>query len=186
MRYLSRLWMWATLALVALVSCGQRAPAVPSGLPALELTSSAFAAGQPIPRSYTCDGADMSPPLQWGAPPAHTQSFALIVDDPDAPLGTWTHWVLYNLPASARELPAGVAAGAERPDGSRQGHNSSNRAGYQGPCPPSGTHRYFFRLYALDTMLNLPAGAKANTLRDAMQGHILAQGELMGTYARGQ
>jgi len=149
-----------------------------------ELTSTAFASGELIPRKYTCDGEDISPPLQWNNPPRDTQSFALIADDPDAPRGTWVHWVLYNLPAETRALPEAVSPDAELPDGSRHGKNSWRRLGYGGPCPPSGTHRYFFKLYALDTMLNLAAGANKKQLLRAMEGHILAQAEVMGLYTR--
>ncbi len=149
-----------------------------------ELTSTAFAAGQPIPRQYTCDGENVSPPLQWSDPPQGTQSLALNCDDPDAPAGTWVHWVLYNLPAKTRTLAEAIPATADLPDGSRHGKNGWGRLGYGGPCPPSGTHRYFFKLYALDTVLGLASGADKNQLLQAMQGHILAQTELMGTYKR--
>ena len=149
-----------------------------------EVTSPAFAPGEAIPGKYTCDGQDASPPLVWSDPPQGTQSFALIADDPDAPLGTWVHWVLYNLPAGARALPEAVPPEAELPDGSRHGESSWRRTGYGGPCPPSGTHRYFFRLYALDTVLDLAAGASKERLLQAMEGHILAQAELMGVYTR--
>ncbi|GAB4532305.1 MAG: YbhB/YbcL family Raf kinase inhibitor-like protein [Anaerolineae bacterium] len=151
---------------------------------AFELTSSAFAAGESIPVKYTCDGDDISPPLAWGDPPQGTQSFALINDDPDAPVGTWDHWILYNLPAEARSLPEGVPPDAELADGSRHGQNSWRRLGYGGPCPPSGTHRYFFKLYALDTTLDLAPGANKKRLLQAMEGHILGQAELMGVYRR--
>jgi len=151
---------------------------------AFELTSTAFGQGEPIPRRYTCDGEDISPPLQWSDPPQGTQSFALIADDPDAPMGTWVHWVLYNIPAQARSLPEAVSSDAELPDGSRHGQNSWRRLGYGGPCPPSGTHRYFFKLYALDAQLDLAAGTNKKQLLRAMEGHILAQAELMGTYTR--
>ena len=151
---------------------------------AFELTSTAFGQGEPIPRRYTCDGEDISPPLQWSDPPQGTQSFALIADDPDAPMGTWVHWVLYNIPAQARGLPEAVSSDAELPDGSRHGQNSWRRLGYGGPCPPSGTHRYFFKLYALDAQLDLAAGANKKQLLRAMEGHVLAQAELMGTYTR--
>jgi hypothetical protein len=122
--------------------------------------------------------------LAWNDPPAGAASLALIVDDPDAPGGVWVHWVLYNIPAEARGLPEGVPAQDELPDGSRHGVNSWGRRDYGGPCPPSGTHRYFFKLYALDTMLDLPAGATKEELLAAMQGHILGEAELMGTYTR--
>ncbi len=151
---------------------------------ALQISSSAFVNGKTIPVKYTCDGQKVSPPLNWGEPPVSARSFALIVDDPDAPARTFVHWVLYNLPASARGLPEGVASVATLSDGSRNGKNSAGQSGYTGPCPPSGTHRYFFKLYALDTMLQLAPGAAKDQLLAAMQGHIVAQGELMGTYSR--
>ncbi len=145
-----------------------------------QLTSGAFAPGQPIPAKYSCDGQDSSPPLQWTDPPAGTRSFTLIMDDPDAPAGVWDHWLLFNLPADTRSL----AEQATPPAGSRGGRNSWGRTGYGGPCPPRGTHRYFFKLYALDTSLELAAGATKKELLQAMEGHLLAQAELMGTYAR--
>lgn len=150
----------------------------------MTLTSSAFTHGAMIPKEYTCDGKDISPPLSWGDPPEKTQSFALIMDDPDAPMGTWVHWVIYNIPATARGLPEGVPKDADLPDGSRQGRNSWRKIGYGGPCPPSGTHRYFFKLYALDIVLTLASGATKDELLKAMEGHILANAELMGRYAR--
>ena len=148
------------------------------------LTSTAFGPNGTIPVIYTCDGQDISPPLQWGAPPAGTRSLALIVDDPDAPVGTWVHWVLYNLPASARAVSKAVAARAQLPDGSRHGKNDWGRKSYGGPCPPSDTHRYFFKLYALDTRLTLKSRATKRQVEAAMQGHILAQTKLMGRYRR--
>jgi Raf kinase inhibitor-like YbhB/YbcL family protein len=150
----------------------------------LELSSAAFGPGKPIPVKYSCDGADISPPLQWTEPPEGTQSFALIADDPDAPVGTWVHWVLYNLPANTRSLPEAVPPDAVLSADGRHGENGWKRLGYGGPCPPSGTHRYFFRLYALDSALDLDPGADAGQVRQAMEGHILAEGELMGTYSR--
>lgn len=149
-----------------------------------ELTSDAFAPGEAIPRQYTCDGDDISPPLAWSSPPPGVQSFALIADDPDAPMGVWIHWVLYNLPAHVRSLPEAVPATAELPDGSRHGKNSWQRLDYGGPCPPSGAHRYFFKLYALDTLLDLDVDAGKETLLRAIEGHILAQAELVGVYSR--
>lgn len=150
----------------------------------LQLTSSAFEQGKPIPAKYSCRGEDVSPALSWGEPPAGTQSFALIMDDPDAPVGTWVHWVLFNIPPSARGLAEAVPSDATLADGSMNGKNSWGRLGYGGPCPPSGTHRYFFKLYALDEMLGLSSGADKGELLKAMEGHILAQGELMGTFSR--
>jgi Raf kinase inhibitor-like YbhB/YbcL family protein len=158
---------------------GPEEPAAP-----FELTSPAFAPEEAIPQQYSCDGEDISPPLAWTEPPQTTQSFALIADDPDAPVGIWVHWVLYNLPGEARGLAEGVPPDAELPDGSRHGENSWGRTDYGGPCPPSGTHRYFFKLYALDTVLDLDAGASKETLLEAMEGHILAQAETMGVYSR--
>ena len=149
-----------------------------------ELTSTAFTPGESIPRKYTCDGQDISPPLQWSDPPQDTRSFALIADDPDAPAGTWVHWVLYNLPSEARTLSEAIPSDADLPDGSWNGQNGWRRLGYGGPCPPSGTHRYFFKLYALDRRLDLAAGANNKQLLRAMEGHILAQAELMGVYSR--
>jgi len=145
------------------------------------LTSSAFARGEAIPAAYTCDGLDKSPPLSWTEPPAGTQSFALIVTDPDAPTGTWVHWVAYNIPAEVRSLSEGVVDDAGL-SGGVHGKNSWGRSNYGGPCPPSGTHRYFFKLYALDTLLSVEGDATQRRLLAAMQGHILAETELMGTY----
>jgi Raf kinase inhibitor-like YbhB/YbcL family protein len=149
-----------------------------------KLTSSVFAPGETIPVEYTCDGADISPPLAWQDPPQDTESFALIADDPDAPGGTWVHWVLYNLPAESRALPEAIPPDAQSADGGRHGMNSWKRLGYDGPCPPGGTHRYLFKLYALDAVLDLEAGANKDELLYAMEGHILSQVDLMGTYAR--
>lgn len=151
----------------------------------MHLTSSAFAEGATIPRQHTGDGADTSPALQWSGAPAGTKSFALICDDPDAPRGTWVHWVLFNLPGDQQELPAGVPAEAELAGGARQGQNDFGNLGYGGPAPPPGQpHRYFFKLYALDTLLHLPAGATKQQLEQALKGHTLAQGQLMGKYQR--
>lgn len=148
------------------------------------LSSTPFAEGDPIPQKYSCDGEDISPPMQWTDPPEGTTSFALIVDDPDAPVGTWVHWVLYNLPADTRSLPEAFPPDANLPDGSKNGENSWGRLGYGGPCPPGGTHRYFFKLYSLNLMLDLAAGATKEQLLQAMEGHVLAESELMGTYTR--
>jgi Raf kinase inhibitor-like YbhB/YbcL family protein len=149
----------------------------------INLSSSAFTAGLPIPVDYSCKGRDISPELRWTEPLRNTQSFALIMDDPDAPAGTWVHWVIYNIPATARGLPEAVPTDAQLADGSIQGMTSSGSAGYHGPCPPSGTHRYFFKLYALDTMLSLPSADKDKLLR-AIENHILDQAELMGTFSK--
>lgn len=148
------------------------------------LSSIVFGEGDPIPQKYSCDGEDISPPMQWTDPPEGTMSFALIVDDPDAPVGTWVHWVLYNLPTETRSLPEAFPSDADLPDGSKNGENSWGRLGYGGPCPPSGTHRYFFKLYALDLILDLVAGATKEQLLQALEGHVLAESALMGTYSR--
>ncbi len=152
---------------------------------AFELTSSAFKEGELIPKKYTCEGPDASPLLRWGNPPQGTRSFALIADDPDAPVGTWVHWVIFNLPADARELPEGVPAQDTLPNGARQGLNDFKRVGYGGPCPPPGKpHRYYFKLYALDKVLDLkPRVTKAQIL-DASKGHVLAEAQLMGKFGR--
>ncbi len=150
----------------------------------LSLTSNAFASGQNIPSKYSCLGREISPDLSWTGAPVATKSFALILDDPDAPMGTWVHWVMYNIPATTNFLSEAVPAGGQLSDGSLQGENSSGNLGYNGPCPPSGTHRYFFKLYALDTLLNLSSGVSKDQLLKAMDGHILAQGELMGTFSK--
>jgi len=160
------------------VSSRKAAPA------SLRLESPAFANGRPIPSKYTADGRDVSPPISWSGAPAGTGSFALICEDPDAPRGNWVHWVLYDLPAAAVALPEGVAPSPTLPSGGVQGKNDFGRLGWGGPAPPSGTHRYFFRLHACDGMLGLRPGATAAELRRAMEGRVVAAGELMGTYSR--
>jgi Raf kinase inhibitor-like YbhB/YbcL family protein len=150
----------------------------------MQLTSQAFEAGGMIPAKYTCDGPDVSPSLSWTDPPAGIKTYALISDDPDAPVGTWVHWVLWNIPADAGGLEENLPKTASLPNGAQQGTTDFRRIGYGGPCPPSGTHRYFFKLYALDTMLELPASTTKRDLEGAMQGHILGQAELMGQYRR--
>ena len=151
---------------------------------ALVISSSAFSEGQAIPIRYTCDGPDVSPDLAWSGVPDGAASLALICDDPDAPMGTWVHWVLFNIPADADGLPAEIPADAALESGARHGTNDFRRLGYGGPCPPGGTHRYFFKLYALDTMLELDSGITKAQLLEAMKGHILAESQLMGTYSR--
>jgi Raf kinase inhibitor-like YbhB/YbcL family protein len=151
---------------------------------ALGLSSPAFVHEGDIPSRHACDGADLSPPLCFSGVPAGTASLVLVCDDPDAPVGVWDHFVLYNLSAATPGLPEGLHEAARYPDGSLSGRNSWGRYGYGGPCPPSGVHRYFFTLYALDVALGLPAGAtKAEVLR-ASKGHILESATLMGRYAR--
>jgi len=150
----------------------------------LTLSSTAFASGQNIPSKYSCLGREISPDLSWTGAPAATKSFALILDDPDASMGTWVHWMIYNIPVTTNGLPEAIPVGDQLSNGSLQGKNSSGKLGYNGPCPPSGTHHYFFKLYALDTILNLSSGADKDQLLKAMDGHILAQGELMGTFSK--
>jgi hypothetical protein len=152
-----------------------------------QLTSTAFEQGQPIPTVYTGEGDDHSPPLKWTDPPPKTKSLALICEDPDAPRGIFIHWVIFNLPTESRELSENILHQAVFPNGTVQGVNSFGNVGYGGPMPPPGPpHRYYFRLFALDRMLGLPAGVKSEQVYSAMQGHILGKAELMGTYARGQ
>lgn len=150
----------------------------------LTLTSPAFAEGEMIPRAFTCDGEDRSPALDWSGVPSGTAALALICDDPDAPNGDWVHWVVYDLPAEARGLPEGVEP-VERPaQGGVHGQNSWGRLGYGGPCPPSGTHRYFFKLVALDAPLALGPGADKAEVLKAMEGHVVAEARLLGRYRR--
>lgn len=150
----------------------------------IQISSAAFSEGGAIPKKFTCDGPDVSPQLSWSGAPASTQTFALIMDDPDAPVGTWVHWVLYNLPADTKGLPEGVEK-QEQAAGGIHGRNDFKKFGYGGPCPPPGKpHRYFFRLYALDARLDLKPGATKAEVERAMKGHILAQGQLIGRYGR--
>lgn len=173
-----------SLALAAVVIgalSGSSAPAPAS----LELRSTAFQPGGDIPKKFTCSGSDVSPALEWGEPPAGTRSLALIVDDPDAPAGTWVHWVVFDLPASARRLPEDVSKSESVPGGGRQGVNDFKKTGYGGPCPPPGSpHRYFFKIYALDKSLELGAHSTKESVEGAMKGHVLAQGELIGRFRR--
>lgn len=155
----------------------------------MEITSPAFAHQGTIPKRHTCDGADVSPRLEWEAPPGGTRSLVLIMDDPDAPPGLWVHWTLFNLAAETRYLPEDLAKDARLPGAARQGKvwgvDTFSRHGYWGPCPPPGEpHRYFFKIYALDTALALSPDATKTDLEEAMRGHVLAQGELIGMYGR--
>ncbi len=150
----------------------------------MDLTSIAFKQGDPIPKQYTCDGPNISPPLQWSDTPGKTKSIALIVEDPDAPRGTWVHWILFNIPHSAAALPENIKKTRTIPNGARQGLNDFREIGYGGPCPPGGRHRYFFKIYALDTELLLDPGTTRNEIEKAMKGHVLAEAQLMGTYQR--
>ena len=184
-RQLSRffLFMAGSCALAAVTVNGW--PAAQRERNAMQLTSTAFSEGHPIPTKHTCDGQDASPPLKWGGAPAATKTLALIADDPDAPAGTWVHWVLWNLPAGTTELAEGLPRSESLPNGGKQGVNDFKRSGYGGPCPPAGKpHRYFFKVYALDIPLELKADATKKEVERAMIGHILAQGQLMGTYQR--
>jgi Raf kinase inhibitor-like YbhB/YbcL family protein len=177
-----RVYAGIILLLVATVWSQQR----PGGSAmSLKLSSTAFPPGGDIPSKYTCSGADVSPALSWTDPPAGSQSFVLIADDPDAPAGTWVHWVAYDISASARQLREAVPKTDAIPGGGVQGQNDFRKTGYGGPCPPPGKpHRYYFKLYALDSKLNLKPGATKQVVEPAMEGHILAQAELMGRFQR--
>ena len=170
--------------LVVSVFLFNQADAQMKGGKVMEIKSPAFEQGAMIPKMYTCDGADVSPPLEWSSVPEGTKSFALICDDPDAPMGTWVHWVVYDLPGSVKKLPENIPPERTLADGGKQGITDFHRIGYGGPCPPGGIHRYFFKLYALDTTVNLDPGATKDQLLGAMQGHILSEAELMGKYRR--
>jgi Raf kinase inhibitor-like YbhB/YbcL family protein len=148
-----------------------------------QLSTNAFENGGSIPKKFTCDGADVSPALAWNDPPDGAKSLALIVDDPDAPAGTWVHWVLYDLPVTARSLAEGVPKDGQLVTGGRQGRNDFGKIGYNGPCPPRGAmHRYFFKLYALNSPTNLSPGATKNDLERAMKGRVTAQAEIFGRF----
>jgi Raf kinase inhibitor-like YbhB/YbcL family protein len=151
----------------------------------ITITSTAFSAGKSIPVKFTGQGKNISPDLAWSGAPASVKSYVLVCDDPDAPAGTWVHWTMWNIPPSATSLPEGVTPDATLLDGSIQGVTSSGRHGYGGPMPPKGNaHHYYFRMYALDTLLTLDASASRAQLDGAMRGHVLSQGQLMGTYQR--
>jgi Raf kinase inhibitor-like YbhB/YbcL family protein len=151
----------------------------------MNLSSQSFTNGGVIPKKFTCDGADVSPQLSWTDAPASIKTFALLTDDPDAPVGNWNHWTIWNVPASAKGLPEGVPKEPRLADGTRQGLNDFHKPGYNGPCPPQGKpHRYYFKLFALDTTLDLEPTATKKDLEGAIKGHIQAQGEWMGRYGR--
>jgi Raf kinase inhibitor-like YbhB/YbcL family protein len=150
----------------------------------IKLKSSAFSEGNIIPKKYTCNGEDISPPLLWEGVPVEAKSLALICDDPDAPLGIWVHWVVYNLPSSITGLSENQPKTIVLPNGGNQGENDFRKIGYNGPCPPGGIHRYFFKLFALDTILHLESSVTKKKLMEAMTGNILAEGKLMGRYSR--
>ena len=184
----SRKWLVIAVGIVAIlcaicVFVYRRNREEPSGL-SLKLSSASFQADGDIPSKFTCDAQDVSPALAWSDPPVETRSFALIADDPDAPSKTVVHWALYDVPAGTRSLREGIATDATLPDGSRQGRNDHGMIGYSGPCPPHGpTHHYFFKLYALDSMIDLKPDAGKEDLERAMDGHILAQSQLIGRFA---
>lgn len=168
-----------------LILAGVVAPSMPDptrGAPqSLSLTSSAFRHGEPIPREFTCQGDDVSPPLAWAGVPREARALALVMDDPDAPRGTFTHWTWWDAPADAKSLAKGEPAAKL---GAKEGRTDFDATGYGGPCPPTGSHRYFFRLYALREPLGLPAGARVADVWKALDGRVLAWGELMGTYRK--
>ena len=177
------LWLLALVPLLG--ACGGGEGIDQEGPPSLALTSSAFGEGALIPVRHTCDGEDISPPLSWSEPPAGTESLALIVDDPDAPIGTWVHWVVFDLPPGTRSLPEAVTSGELLAGGGVQGQNGWNEVSYAGPCPPPGSeHTYVFKLYALDSRLDLDSDADKGGVEAAMVDHILAQGQLTGRYGR--
>ncbi len=180
-----------TLFSLALTGCAKRSPTVaqspaPKTPDKLEitLTSAAFKADAPIPPQYTCDGVNISPPLEWSGVPKTARTLAIIGDDPDAPGGTWVHWVLYNLPAENIGLVENLPTTEKLAAGGFQGTNDFGKIGYGGPCPPSGTHHYYFKIYALESYLPLKAGVTKAELLKAMEGHIVLQGQLIGTYRR--
>jgi Raf kinase inhibitor-like YbhB/YbcL family protein len=185
---------WFSILVLLLPSCGRR-PSNETLLPedpkknTIRLESPAFTSGGAIPKLYTCDGKDVSPPLTWSGIPENARSVALVCEDPDAPRGTWTHWVIFDIPASVKELGEGIPA-QERVDlgtGGKtalHGKNDFGKTGYGGPCPPSGTHRYSFRIYALDGTLDLGPDTTRERLLGAIRGHVLAEGQLMGKYSR--
>ncbi|MBW1972013.1 MAG: YbhB/YbcL family Raf kinase inhibitor-like protein [Deltaproteobacteria bacterium] len=150
----------------------------------IEIKSDAFEDGGMIPKKYTCDGEDISPPLRWSSFIEGTKTFAIICDDPDAPMGTWVHWVIFNIPATVNELPENIPPKEVLEMKAKQGTNDFRKIGYGGPCPPGGTHRYYFKIYALDTKINLDPGITKSQLLKAIKDHILAEGQLMGRYSR--
>jgi len=181
------------LLILLLMGCARsrQPPALPSNatrgdkdMSGMKLTSTAFKEGEPIPRAYTCDGPNVSPALEWSGVPKSAKTLAIICDDPDAPSGTWVHWALYDLPAENIGLVENMPATESLRAGGFQGKNDFEKIGYGGPCPPSGTHRYFFKIYALDVQLPLKPGATKADLEKAMEGHIVGQAQLMGTYRR--
>lgn len=180
---------WSVGIVGILVGCAPATPVIPVGEPAIRLESSAFQDGQAIPRVSTCDGPNKSPPLAWSGVPDSARSLVLICEDPDAPMGTWSHWVLFDIPPHVTNLPANLPQGARiplAPDGPevRQGTNDFGGLGYGGPCPPSGTHHYVFQLYALDAAPDLPDSPTRPQVLQAIRGHVVAAGQLVGVYSR--
>lgn len=165
------------------VSCSRSGEDAKKG-PALEVKSPAFGYAKSMSDKYTCDGADISPPLEWKNAPPGTKTFVVICETPDPPAGNWVHWVIYDIPAEITKLPESVARTGQLDIGAKQGKNDYDQIGYNGPCYPAGQHRFFFRVYALDMPTNLKTGITKDQLLQAMQGHILAEGALMGIYAR--
>ncbi len=181
----TNLFFAAALLAGFITACNAEDPPTKGDTMQLHLTSTAFAAGQPIPRRHTSDDQDLSPALQWAGVPPAAKSLALICDDPDAPMGTWVHWVVYDLPPTAAGLAEGVPKSPELANGAKQGVNDFKRIGYGGPAPPPGKpHRYFFKLYAQDRPPDLKQGHTKADLLQAMDGHVLAEGQLVGTYQR--
>jgi hypothetical protein len=175
----------AVLTAALSLNAAETTPSVKQGVPmSIAVTSPAFASMAPIPQKYTCDGADISPPLQWAGIPPQAKSIVCISDDPDAPMGTWVHWVVYDIPPTIDSLGEDQPKTDTLACGARQGKTDFGKIGYGGPCPPGGTHRYFFKIYALDAMLNLASGKTKHDIEKAMKGHILSQGELIGAYSR--
>jgi Raf kinase inhibitor-like YbhB/YbcL family protein len=191
MRKIEAVLAFAVLGFIACANRQQQATqpqATPATQPQqkgeLKLTSNAFKEGEAIPRGYTCEGANVSPSLEWTGVPKNAKTIAIIADDPDAPAGTWVHWVLYNLPADGLGLIENTPQTETLKGGGVQGKNDFGKIGYGGPCPPSGTHHYFFKFYALDSELPLTPGATKAEVEKAMEGHIVGQAQLMGTYRR--
>jgi Raf kinase inhibitor-like YbhB/YbcL family protein len=176
---------WFTMTAAVLFFCQSAGLAQTGGAMSFQLASAAFSGNEMIPKKFTCEGADLSPQLSWNGAPSSTKTFALIMDDPDAPVGTWVHWVLYNLPPNIKELPEGVEKQEHLSNGALQGRNDFRKTGYGGPCPPAGKpHRYFFKLYALDISLDLKPGTSKADIERAIQNHTLGQAELVGRFGR--
>jgi len=178
-------WILRNLAATSLLMATASASPAMAQESRFMIESAAFAQGGTIPRAHTCTGADTSPPMSWKGVPASAKAIAMVVDDPDAPSGTWVHWVIFDVPADLTRLDEGVPKTADLPSRARQGVNDFGRLGYNGPCPPPGPpHHYHFRMFALDSRLDLPANATAAQLEAAIKGHVVATGELVGTFGR--